>query len=1129
MKTFKSNLLIISLIFISLFGIMSVSAVGNYPAVDPNMVLYFHFNNDSSVGENYGINNVTYDYSGNGNNGSNINLTNLYNQSGGYLNDGGFIFNGSNNICIKVLDANSLSFGNSSNDTAFSTSVWVYPYSFANIYTIFGKYQNPYEYYLRTETNGQVTFILRDNSAAIGVHVNSNISLNLNSWNHIITTYDGRGGSTAANGIKIYINNNDTTSGITNDVNYVSMDNTNSLFYIGIRQEPQTQPFNGTIDELIIYNKTLSSFDVWNLYYLYNGGCINVSNNLLIYGSGTLCNGSYNLYGSLNGAIQIKNNNIILDCNNSIIYGNVTSISNNFVGFYSYFYNNITLKNCFLESYKYPIKLWSSNNSKLINITTIGNGGHSNHIITSWNLSVLNSKFYNSTYGFYLENDVSTNISNSIFRNQSEYGIYTVTAGLNHYIENNTFNSGGVYFQYTNYSIVTKNLWTNEILTTNYNLQTANGYYNNYSFNNVTGFVNSLTLNPSVNFFINSERFSNIFNNSFYNTSIRDYGSTQAISIGLKSSFNNFYYNNFKLNEIAFRQTSGDGNKYYNNTINLSVTDRDGYNCAFVFESTYFNKVLLNNSEIFNNNIYNVGSCGILIRSLNNLSFHNNYIDMLPISQLGDYPVRNGGEPRCAINILEVYKTALGDSTESPTDNIINTSKYNSTNINISLNTFGDNVQCYLANQNAVNLTFTNITNYWFVSHQIPSYLVSRTDYYISNNFDNLTGKNRTESVSDLLSQGWMNPEWNYFKIHKTWRWYKNVNDTTKGNNLRLFNLSSPLISFSNGTSIFQSGTNLQYNLSLSPNNYTYILENYNCSESLQNSNGFPCGRENSPIWINYSQDGKVHIQSNSTNPITIPVYLESSGNRIFIQNGTDYTSQVMNEIVYSNCYQESTNVSNQNGNDGSCGLNYTGGYSAINFNNPQNIYDGDYGTYANWQGGTDTFYVNYSKPINSVGAFWNMTLKDGGLNPYNQYLNLSNCFNAYIDKIVLKYNQSNPSSSSYYCDNGDSNFISLGSSNGVLFYEENTNWIISTINENNLTIYPGENKVGIDCLEPFDNLVAQENMTACIGDFNITQLSIANSSIFTLNNNSNLSTDKLILYNHFNKFIKNGGILKIL
>jgi hypothetical protein len=64
--------------------------------------------------------------------------------------------------------------------------------------------------------------------------------------------------------------------------------------------------------------------------------------------------------------------------------------------------------------------------------------------------------------------------------------------------------------------------------------------------------------------------------------------------------------------------------------------------------------------------------------------------------------------------------------------------------------------------------------------------------------------------------------------------------------------------------------------------NMSYALDNFNCSESLQSSSGYPCGRENSPININSISDTGTyktyHITSNLTNNISnVPVIVTTN------------------------------------------------------------------------------------------------------------------------------------------------------------------------------------------------------------------------------------------------------------
>jgi hypothetical protein len=77
---------------------------------------------------------------------------------------------------------------------------------------------------------------------------------------------------------------------------------------------------------------------------------------------------------------------------------------------------------------------------------------------------------------------------------------------------------------------------------------------------------------------------------------------------------------------------------------------------------------------------------------------------------------------------------------------------------------------------------------------------------------------------------------------------YQNTNDSLTSYGI-ISNLTSPLISFSNGTSFYQSGTNLEYNLTLNPNEWVYVYENatayqinYQYSYNQNVQNGYSTG-----------------------------------------------------------------------------------------------------------------------------------------------------------------------------------------------------------------------------------------------------------------------------------------------
>lgn len=145
-------------------------------------------------------------------------------------------------------------------------------------------------------------------------------------------------------------------------------------------------------------------------------------------------------------------------------------------------------------------------------------------------------------------------------------------------------------------------------------------------------------------------------------------------------------------------------------------------------------------------------------------------------------------------------------------------------------------------------------------------------------------------------------------------------------------------------------------------------------------------------------------------------------------------------------CFQESANTSNQNGNDGSCGLNYSGGYNlscvGVGGCSAALAYDGDYstGTVFNLNG----FFINYSIPVNANAATWFVNDSYGEYN----FSIPSSCFGT-SDLLRLKMVSMSAGitySMVYYCwDGAWNNFINgnIGGL-GVSIYEESIYWNLS-------------------------------------------------------------------------------------
>jgi hypothetical protein len=127
-------------------------------------------------------------------------------------------------------------------------------------------------------------------------------------------------------------------------------------------------------------------------------------------------------------------------------------------------------------------------------------------------------------------------------------------------------------------------------------------------------------------------------------------------------------------------------------------------------------------------------------------------------------------------------------------------------------------------------------------------------------------------------------------------------------------------------------------------------------------------------------------------------------------------------------------NISNQTGVDGNCGLNYTG-------------------TIANYGWGSIGYiYINYTKPVNAVGATWNTVFGNSSIDKYNENNTVpSDCFSADATKLRLRFRDSyelNSYSQSYgQCYNGTWKTITSVSTITPSSYED-LSWAINNQGE---------------------------------------------------------------------------------
>ncbi|MBW1820791.1 MAG: hypothetical protein JRI92_03355, partial [Deltaproteobacteria bacterium] len=199
--------------------------------------LLFHFNNDTRVGENYSNSSVVFDYSGLQNNGTNNNATLITSTIKG---SGAFMFNGINN------SINLSSIIPALNTSIVTISSWVnWQGGSGTIDPIVSQSESPNGYMLYVNSvSDKPAFRLNE------TEIVSTVSID-NGWHNIVGTHDEKD-------LKLYVdgvfrgNVSITSTGV--DVEcFIGYDKVSSYF-------------NGTIDEIAIWNRTLSDTEISHIY-----------------------------------------------------------------------------------------------------------------------------------------------------------------------------------------------------------------------------------------------------------------------------------------------------------------------------------------------------------------------------------------------------------------------------------------------------------------------------------------------------------------------------------------------------------------------------------------------------------------------------------------------------------------------------------------------------------------------------------------------------------------------------------------------------------------------------------------------------------------------------------------------
>lgn len=189
----------------------------------------------------------------------------------GIINDC-FDFGGS--VSIEIADHAELSFGDGINDSPFSISAWIYVERLGVTQEIISKSDyttaaEAREWSFFVSTNNRLVFSIWDESSNAYQQVYTNNSLTTG-WHHVVSTYDGSGGSTAYNGQNLYLDGSKVTD-VTRwgNQSYVAMENTAAKVYISAIINPSGALdgfFGNKIDNVIIFDDELNTGEVNTLY-----------------------------------------------------------------------------------------------------------------------------------------------------------------------------------------------------------------------------------------------------------------------------------------------------------------------------------------------------------------------------------------------------------------------------------------------------------------------------------------------------------------------------------------------------------------------------------------------------------------------------------------------------------------------------------------------------------------------------------------------------------------------------------------------------------------------------------------------------------------------------------------------
>jgi Concanavalin A-like lectin/glucanases superfamily len=173
---------------------------------------------------------------------------------------------------VEIPDNPSLQFGDGINDFPFTIDAWIKCGTLNANQTIVSKYNSfvsprRQEYSFAVELDNKLTVTLFDTSGDFRLGIKTITTVDGN-WHHVAVVYNG---TENVAGLKLYIDSIEQPATIIfNDPTYVAMEDTSESIKIGATI-PATdgnphELFNGLIDEVEIFNRTLTASEIQAIY-----------------------------------------------------------------------------------------------------------------------------------------------------------------------------------------------------------------------------------------------------------------------------------------------------------------------------------------------------------------------------------------------------------------------------------------------------------------------------------------------------------------------------------------------------------------------------------------------------------------------------------------------------------------------------------------------------------------------------------------------------------------------------------------------------------------------------------------------------------------------------------------------